>query len=746
MARVESYNGSPAIMIDGVPYPPMMATVRTNQFGVVKLDKEYYKRLGEAGIRIFFLICDTEWLVPDGFAKFREEAEALLEVVPEAYIIPRIGLHPPVEWIESHPDDCVQFSDLKERPRRLITESYTADLPNMYSLCSDNWRKDAGDALEKLLEKMDALPYADKIIGYFLAAGGTSEWYYCMDMRLRTDEEIYFDLSPAFRKEFARYLDMKYGKGVKEPEIPDAASRFYQFVVDQKVANYGRLLAADPVPAPPSNGTNLGSFLDVDKHMQTADFVYAWNWGVANSIIYFADRIKKRNKEKLVGSFYGALSMFHVAGNALATQEIIRSGKVDFLAAPGSYENRQPGGYTGQREIPDSFRLHNTIFIAEDDTRTHAENSHWANYYGVFDEEDTINVMKRDFGRNICEDLQSWWFDQHHGGGRYKSEVCYKLIEKQQKIARYAYSLDRRKGCEVACIYDVDSMAISSHQTCTESIKVMKNYEMNCVGVPFDQYFLDDIADIPDYKLYIFFNAYSLSDEKRKKIKEKLTKNHATALWMYAPGLINPDKDKKIDPRHMEEITGIRMGMRNEKYGAKFKLSDMTHPITSALEKGHVYGQLDKPLRMNSNSYQEHQTPSYLYPLIYADDKDATVLGRFCNTKLPAFVIKECDDFISVFCGTKLLQGEVIRSIARFAGCHIYTEGNDVLYANRNFITIHAARAGCKHIKLRECCHPYELYEERFFDTGDAITLEMAEGETKMFVLLQEKKEPVLQK
>ena len=744
MARVESYNGSPAILIDGVPYPPMMATVRTNQFGVVKLDKEYYRRLGESGIRIFFLICDTEWLVPDGFAKFRQEAEALLEAVPDAYIIPRIGLHPPVDWIESHPDDCVQYSDGKDRPVRLITESYTADLPRMYSLCSDAWRKDAGDALERLLDKMDALPYADRIIGYFLAAGGTSEWYYCTDRTLTLDETVCFDHSPAFRKEFARYLDKKYGPGVKAPDIPDAASRYYQFLVDYKVANYGRLLAADPVPPPPSNGTNLGSFLDVDRHMQTADFVYAWSWGVANSIVYFADRIKKRDPEKLVGSFYGALSMFHKAGNALATQEIIRSGKVDFLAAPGSYENRQPGGYTGQREIPDSFRLHNTIFIVEDDTRTHAENSHWADYYGVFDEEDTVNVMKRDFGRNICEDLQSWWFDQHHGGGRYKSEVCYKLIEKQQRIARYAYSLDRRKGNEVACIYDVDSMVISSHQTCTESIKVMKNYELNCTGFPFDQYFLDDIADIPDYKLYIFFNAYSLTDEKRRRIREKLSRNHAAALWMYAPGLIAPDREKKIDPGYMEEVTGIRMGMRNEKYGAKFRLTDMTHPITRPLERGHVYGQLDRPFRMNARSYQEHDTPSYLYPLIYADDERATVLGRFCGTGLPAFVLRDCGDYTSIFCGTKLLQSEVLRSIAHFAGCHVYSEENDVLYANRHFITLHAARAGRKQIRLRESCYPYELYEERFYDAGNGISLEMAEGETKMFALLPEKKAPDL--
>ncbi len=284
----------------------MMATVRVNQFGEIKLDKEYYRRLGESGIRIFFLICDTEWLIPDGFTKFCEEAEALLDVVPDAYIIPRIGLHPPVDWIKNHPDDCVRANDLKDRPVRLITESYTADLPNMYSLCSDNWRKDAG----------------------------------------------------------------------------------------------------------------------------------------------------------------------------------------------------------------------------------------------------------------------------------------------------------------------------------------------------------------------------------------------------------------------------------------------------KALEKGHIYGQLDKPFRMNARPYQEHDTPSYLYPLIYADDYSATVLGHFCNTKLPAFVIKDSGDFTSVFCGTKLIQAEVIRNIARFTGCHVYTEGNDVLYANRNFITIHAARAGIKHIKLRECCYPYEMYEDRFYETGNEITLEMAEGETKMFALLKENKKP----
>ena len=78
MAKVENYNGYPAIMVDGKPYPPMMATIRTNNRDHMIIDEEYYKNLGKSGIKIYFLICDTEWLKPQGFEMFCEEAEKLL--------------------------------------------------------------------------------------------------------------------------------------------------------------------------------------------------------------------------------------------------------------------------------------------------------------------------------------------------------------------------------------------------------------------------------------------------------------------------------------------------------------------------------------------------------------------------------------------------------------------------------------------------------------------------------------------
>jgi hypothetical protein len=73
--------------------------------------------------------------------------------------------------------------------------------------------------------------------------------------------------------------------------------------------------------------------------------------------------------------------------------------------------------------------------------------------------------MKREFGRNICEDVQAWWFDQLIGGGRYKYPEIYKLMEKQNEIAHHAYTLDRKKKSEIAFIFDEESMQAVSLQT-----------------------------------------------------------------------------------------------------------------------------------------------------------------------------------------------------------------------------------------------------------------------------------------
>ena len=163
---------------------------------------------GKAGIKIFFLICDTEWLKPGAVDLFRAEAEMLLDAVPDAYIIPRIGLHPTNEWIKAHPEECCKYSDGTQPGTKLFTESYVTDLPMQYSMCSEKWREDAGKALSDTWDMLMSLPYADRIVGCFFAAGGTSEWYYILQMF--NEKGAVLDHSESFRRNFTKYLTKKY--------------------------------------------------------------------------------------------------------------------------------------------------------------------------------------------------------------------------------------------------------------------------------------------------------------------------------------------------------------------------------------------------------------------------------------------------------------------------------------------------------------------------------------------------------
>ncbi|MBR3967353.1 MAG: hypothetical protein IKJ91_09810 [Clostridia bacterium] len=749
VAKVENYNGYPAIIIDGVPYPPMYATVRTHGENGINHDREYFRNLGKSGIKVFFIMCDTEWTRAGALEEFYDEAKMLLEEVPDAYIMLRIGIHPPKEWAEQNLDELVKFSDGTLKPMSLWNENFSREYPSMYSLSSEKWREDAGKALKETCEALNKSPYSDRIVGYFISAGQSSEWWY---NNVATGD-AYADHSKAFKKYYSTYLREKYGDdqslrkawrmddaSIDDPYIPDLKSRYFVDKVENSILNGPYVSPEEPKPATPHHDACYGTFLNIDDYYTVSDYLRAWHCGTADSIIYFADVIKKNTDNKLVGSFYGSWGGVIVNGsNSACTLRVLDSGKVDLLAAPGMYQNRHLGGFTGQREMVDSFRLRNCIYFIEEDTRTHGENDYFNNFVELYCVEDTLNVMKRDFGRNLCEDVQAWWFDQHVGGGRYKFTEVYDLIKKQQELAKLSYSIDRTKQNEIAFIYDEESGQIVSERTSFEVVGMLRNYEISHIGASVDQYFHNDMANpyMPSYKLYVFCNVFFLTDDERKVILDKLKKDNAVALWIYASGIINPDKDKRFSEKNISELIGINVGILDNESSPKFKINGEAHEITDGLDMGQIYG-WNYRLMQNSieNSYLNFG--SILYPIVYSKDDDAVNTAYFLENKLPAVSVKEMDGYTSIFYGAKLISSSFIRNVAKFAGCHIFCESDDVIYASRNFVTVHASTSGKKTLYFPKKCSPVEVYEEKTYGKStDKISFNMLRGETKTFKIYE---------
>ncbi|ODR52507.1 hypothetical protein BEI59_10775 [Eisenbergiella tayi] len=468
-AEVKKVNGSPALVIDGRAYPPIAMTTRFHK-------PEYIKRLGESGLKVFFLMTNTDWLrpgrdytdeqgiqrhEPGGMEAFVRNAETLLAEVPDAYIIVRIGLHPPVDWMEANRDELITYQDGSHEPAILSSEVHKDEIPGMYSFASGKWQEAAGKALKEFCDKVDSLSFADRVIGYFLAAGGTSEWY-PVNVLCDRGKNKYGDFSPSFVKFYGEFLKKRYGTEEKlkkawkkedasfeKPIIPNVQEQYFIFMEEgimdaMKYYESAERIIGKNIDMDAEKAANLGVFLNMKDYRYVADFYDAFHEATAEAIIYFAKLLKERYAGKIVGAFYGSYGCtdFFNSSTATSTLPILDSGYVDFLAAPGVYNNREPGGSVAQREMQDSFRLRGQMFVAEEDSRTHLEDSFYRDAMGLYDVRDSIVTLKRDFARVLCEDIYAWWFDQHAEGGRYQHEEIYKLFRRQEEIAQFAYGLD----------------------------------------------------------------------------------------------------------------------------------------------------------------------------------------------------------------------------------------------------------------------------------------------------------------
>jgi hypothetical protein len=249
-AEIKNINGSPALVIDGKTYPPMAMTARLNK-------PDYIRNLGEAGLKVFFLMTNTDWLRPgrdyvdeegvqrhemSGMEAFVKNAQTLLSQVPDAYIIVRIGLHPPVKWMEENKEELITYQDGSQEPAILSSEVHMDEIPGMYSFASEKWKADAGKALKEFCDKVDTLPFADRVIGYFLAAGGTSEWY-PVNAVCDRGKQKYADFSPSFLHSYGDFLKKRYGTEEKlrkawkkedasfdNPIIPNIEEQYFIFM------------------------------------------------------------------------------------------------------------------------------------------------------------------------------------------------------------------------------------------------------------------------------------------------------------------------------------------------------------------------------------------------------------------------------------------------------------------------------------------------------------------------------------
>jgi len=143
------------------------------------------------------------------------------------------------------------------------------------------------------------------------------------------------------------------------------------------------------------------------------------------------------------------------------------------------------------------------------------------------------------------------------------------------------------------------------------------------------------------------------------------------------------------------------------------EVTSYEHPYTRSLSRSFAYGTdlnvaeikryFDHRLYLKdpSDPTLKRDVPGFrIQPRFYGDDAEATVLGRLAGIDRPGLLVKTMPGWTSVYSSAPILPASLLRNIARAAGCHIYSDVGDVVYANRNFVALYAPGGGSRTLRL----------------------------------------------
>ncbi len=382
---------------------------------------------------------------------------------------------------------------------------------------------------------------------------------------------------------------------------------------------------------------------------------------------------------KLVGAFFGYSTPPHEK-----ISRVLRSGNVDFFAAPPEYNEIREIGHSGrsQSDYQASYRLHGRVFFEESDFRTFLSRPEFSPETGYFRTRrrplgESVAIIRRSIGKSLAGGWENWWF-MLGGNDTFSAPEMMESIRIGVEEERRTLETAKWAPAEVAVFTAADEYITSgaTHvwQFRKRCVNDLHENEFPTCGVPFDSYELADIADprLPEYKVYLFPNAFTLSEEMRAKIKERVRRPGKTAIWVYAPGYYGRGAGSIAD---VMDLTGVPVEERS--------LDEL------------------QPCRR-----------------MFAPTGNA---------------VCERDGWRSVFMPMPPNAAE-LRKAFRDAGAHVWMDTDDVFAAGRGYVMVHAASDGEKRVILPKPCNAREIFGASPDVSGVTVLVErMKLGETRVW-------------
>lgn len=681
-ATIRPHRGAPALFIDGKPAFPMWLF----QVRILRQDAIAFAK---AGFRVYTFDLPLGWTAPNQF----DDAEVdhilidLLDANPNALCMPRVTVGAPGWWIDAHPDQAMRFADGVGWVDNVLGGT------RHESFASPVWRKDACEALERLVRHILASPYADRVIGIHVANGIYGEWhaYSAIDVP---------DTSEPMRQAFAAYVRAKYAGDVGllrrawgSPEVT-----FDTVTV--------------PTLAERHSGDD-GMFRDPARSRRVADYYEAFHNATVDAIDALCSAVKKASANRLLTCVFYSYSpdlIWPQEGDHRAAARAHRLASVDIFSSPHSYERRRLGQDGLFRNYPAAEQLHGKLFIDEADDRTSLAKD--PDYTHVKTIEQSLEVLRREFGNAVSHSVGLWYMDQQ--GTWFHDPRIMAAMAKMKRWADRSMGLPRGSVAQVAVISALQSeFHIAGRDSglnyVTGPAYLQQIGELCRSGAAFDWFTIEDLAEgrVPPCRAYVFLDAYYLTDAQRAAI-ERLKSGGRTLIWLYAAGYVT-DRGLSLDA--MSRLIGMKV--------AKLDRARLALEIVGAPPGA-------KPIGPGAEQS----------PVFVAEEPGEQVWGRLAGSGRPGLVAMRLAGYTSVFGSTPVVPAGLLRRAFAAAGVHIYLDTDDNVSANASWLSIHAASAGRKTVRLPAACRVVDVTRGKVVSPGArSFSVDMGFGATRVFML-----------
>lgn len=495
--ELKKENGSLGICINGTVYPPLsFKSFRPTERNIT----DFYN----AGIRLFNILSSgiisaigvpyslygESWIGENqyDFSVIDRQIELFIRHAPDAYFALMLQLDTRPWYLAARPNYPNSFFNLAQME------------------ADPCWRQAAAAYLQAAIRHVEE-KYGDRIYGYILLAGTTTEWF--------SDNSC---------EEPSPFIETAYKAWRNSPDaiVPDKAAR-----------------EAEESPV----------FLDSKKDENTIKYRKFENWQRADTILYFAQKAQEiLQHQKLLGLYFGYI--FELNDSRLWNtahldyERVFLSNDIDMFSSPVSYTSRAQNSGSFQMLTSQTLTINNKLYFIEHDQTTCLvpdiiEGQYFVHPNKAKTIEEDINLLRRDFLLAVSNGCAMWWFDMLEGWFYHKDMMA--EITRMIQISYRLFTLGYRSASEIAVIADPESMYY-----------INKNSEMNTIllgnqrqalarlGAPYDIFSSCDVQkiDVTQYKLFIFldqFKANPMVDGFVANLKQA----KKTLLFVYAYNFID---------------------------------------------------------------------------------------------------------------------------------------------------------------------------------------------------------------